>query len=748
MFNKLRRRFEAKKILPSLIVFVAMVFMNNAGSRGEPFSAALLFAVLLCGGNPLAYAAAFLSSFLIDFSFLRFLSACLCAGVLCAIYGTFGKKINLRAGSAVFLALSLLPYVFLGGKPYLPRGIAASIITAAGAIFYPGVRAVKKKTFGAPEIYEAVSLAALYFFVASGGIKYAGFGIYKAVAVLLLAVSAISLGGREAVLVSLVLSLPAAVYAGDVKTMAPFLVFGAISAVFSRANGFLYAAMLFGADLACAYLTDLYPSHTYYDLIFFSAALAVFAAVPRGLYQKLSRLITPAEKPLSRYEVNRMRTLVSGQLYEISGTFREIADLFDKLSKESDPFVYENAIAAEADELCAGCSYRAKCKACGFPPREDLLRLIGIAKGKGRLTAVDLPKSFTKKCGQAGKIVFTINKYVAEYGADMERKKVADETRRLVALQAEGVAAALKGTAKKLSKTLSFQKGKEKKMRGFLAKKGVFADEALIYGEGEETEIHLSFSDEKDEEKILPALNDFFKDRFAVSERYDLVSGREILVFERACPNDCVFGVAAVKKSGESASGDTHTLTKLGRNRFLLALSDGMGSGERARTTSSATLSLIECFYRAGLPGKVALGTVNNLLAFAGEENFAALDVCFINLETLACDFIKLGAPYGFILSQGAVRLIEGSSLPMGILSELKPAVCCETVSPGDVIIFMSDGITDAFGSSTDLADFLSAADGTNPQKLADSVAARALALVDDNPSDDMTVIACKIFAA
>ncbi|MBO7378077.1 MAG: SpoIIE family protein phosphatase, partial [Clostridia bacterium] len=150
---------------------------------------------------------------------------------------------------------------------------------------------------------------------------------------------------------------------------------------------------------------------------------------------------------------------------------------------------------------------------------------------------------------------------------------------------------------------------------------------------------------------------------------------------------------------------------------------------------------------RAGLPGKVALGTVNNLLSFSGEDNFAALYVGFINLDTLACDFIKLGAPYGFILSQGTVKLVEGSSLPMGILSELKPAVCCETVSPGDVIIFMSDGITDAFGSSTDFADFLCAADAANPQKLADSILARSLALQGDKPSDDMTVIACKIFA-
>ena len=179
----------------------------------------------------------------------------------------------------------------------------------------------------------------------------------------------------------------------------------------------------------------------------------------------------------------------------------------------------------------------------------------------------------------------------------------------------------------------------------------------------------------------------------------------------------------------------------------MLALSDGMGSGNTAKATSQASLSLIECFYRAGLPAEVSLSTVNKLLSFSGEDNFTALDLAVINLENLSCDFIKLGAPYGFIVSRGVVKLIEGSSLPMGILNELKPAVCTEPVMPGDVILFLSDGITDAFGSATDFADFLIAISTSNPQKLADKIMNEAFTLYGNKAGDDMTVVACKIFA-
>jgi len=178
----------------------------------------------------------------------------------------------------------------------------------------------------------------------------------------------------------------------------------------------------------------------------------------------------------------------------------------------------------------------------------------------------------------------------------------------------------------------------------------------------------------------------------------------------------------------------------------MLALSDGMGSGEGARETSSSVLSLIECLYRTQVPSEVALGTVNRLLSVSGAENFVALDLAVINLDTLQCDFVKFGAPYGFVLTKGSVKLIEGSSLPLGIIDELKPSVCSEALSPGDVILFMSDGVTDAFGSSTDFADFLTAVSSANPQKLADKILGEALGLSSNSAGDDMTVVACKIF--
>lgn len=198
-------------------------------------------------------------------------------------------------------------------------------------------------------------------------------------------------------------------------------------------------------------------------------------------------------------------------------------------------------------------------------------------------------------------------------------------------------------------------------------------------------------------------------------------------------------------KDGSAACGDTHSLIKIDEGKFLIALSDGMGSGERARTTSSTSLNLIESFYRAGLESELILSTVNKVLSISVDDNFAAVDIGVVDLYSAKSDFIKIGAPYGLILSENGIRFIEGSSLPLGILDELKPSTATLPMSSGDVIVMLSDGITDAFGSSSDVIEFLKSAPLLNPQALSDTIVERALRLSGGSARDDMTALCVRI---
>ena len=219
------------------------------------------------------------------------------------------------------------------------------------------------------------------------------------------------------------------------------------------------------------------------------------------------------------------------------------------------------------------------------------------------------------------------------------------------------------------------------------------------------------------------------------------------LCFRRAPKFDAVFGVSNCIKDGSQSSGDTYSVNKLMNDKFLIALSDGMGSGEYAKKVSSVSLSLIESLYKSGIDSQFILPSVNKLLAINTEDTFTALDIAVINLKNASADFIKYGSPYGFIIGEEGIKIVEGNTLPLGILSELKPSVCTANLNDGDVLLFVTDGVSDAFKSTNEIIEFLKGVTAKNPQALADQVIEKALSLTNGAKHDDMTALAIRIFS-
>ena len=177
----------------------------------------------------------------------------------------------------------------------------------------------------------------------------------------------------------------------------------------------------------------------------------------------------------------------------------------------------------------------------------------------------------------------------------------------------------------------------------------------------------------------------------------------------------------------------------------MIALNDGMGSGEEAENASSIAISLVEAFYKAGLKPNSVLAIANKILAFGSDDSFTAMDIGVVDLFTPKADFIKIGSPYSFVITRNTVKIIEGNSLPLGILDEINPTVCSLDLAHGDIIVFLSDGITDAFQSSSDLIEYLAEERALNPKALADNILEKALFLSGGIAKDDMTVFCVRI---
>ena len=147
----------------------------------------------------------------------------------------------------------------------------------------------------------------------------------------------------------------------------------------------------------------------------------------------------------------------------------------------------------------------------------------------------------------------------------------------------------------------------------------------------------------------------------------------------------------------QTVCGDNYAMFYAGEKR-ILCISDGMGNGLKAFQESDAVISLIRAFLEAGYDKEAMIRAINTLLMMREEETFATLDLCLMDMVTGKAEFIKAGAASSYILRKGAVREINGPSLPVGILREMRPAIESCILEPGDVIVMVSDGVADVMG--------------------------------------------------
>lgn len=210
-------------------------------------------------------------------------------------------------------------------------------------------------------------------------------------------------------------------------------------------------------------------------------------------------------------------------------------------------------------------------------------------------------------------------------------------------------------------------------------------------------------------------------------------------------------GYATQPRDPGAPSGDSHLAAGLTGARVLLALSDGMGSGERAARESSATLRLIRRFLLAEVEDQLMLDAINQLLLLrSGEEMYATADLCVLDLQEGQAQLTKLGACASFLMRRGQAIRVDGGRLPLGILDQVTPAQHTLALRPGDVLVMITDGIADGASEEQNqwlggvLEDMLRENPSMAPGQLCERVLAAARAL-PAGPKDDMTVLAARI---
>ena len=209
-------------------------------------------------------------------------------------------------------------------------------------------------------------------------------------------------------------------------------------------------------------------------------------------------------------------------------------------------------------------------------------------------------------------------------------------------------------------------------------------------------------------------------------------------------------GVATSTKPGSPVSGDSNVETKLEDGKYLLAISDGMGSGPEAMKSSKIAIKMLERLLKAGFDKEVSLNLINStLIANTKEDMYATLDIQILDLYAGNMEFIKNGACPTFIKRNKEVQLLKSLSLPTGILENADLVVYDYDLQDGDILVMCSDGIIEANSEYINkelwVKYLLEDLQTDDAKQIANMILNEAIDSEFGMQKDDMTVIAFKI---
>lgn len=199
-------------------------------------------------------------------------------------------------------------------------------------------------------------------------------------------------------------------------------------------------------------------------------------------------------------------------------------------------------------------------------------------------------------------------------------------------------------------------------------------------------------------------------------------------------------GVYQLSKGKNRVCGDCYDSFTDAQGMLYIILSDGMGSGSRARIDSALACSMTSRLLKSGISLGAALETVNtSLMVKSSDESFATLDICRIDLNTGECTVFKAGAATTYIKCADKLVRASLSSPPAGTGGRLTVPAQRFTVGNGDVIIMTTDGASlDEEWLSHELSV------RTDPQELSEKIA-RTARSAENGRDDDISVIAVAV---
>ena len=341
-------------------------------------------------------------------------------------------------------------------------------------------------------------------------------------------------------------------------------------------------------------------------------------------------------------------------------------------------------------------------------------------------------------------------------------KKKIEQNKENISNQLEGVSQAIADLADEIKKDNEdeFADKREELMRAFQEKKFDIRNLNIkrLKNGRYIIDIYHNLCDDLEGKKcnikrIKTILERILKDKFIIQhQECGLRESKEQCKFTYMSQDkfSVQIGISKTTKAGSPVSGDTNLETKLEDGKYLLAISDGMGSGPEAMKSSKVAIKTLERLLTAGFDKTMSLKLINSILEITQKDDmYATLDVEILDLYSGIMEFVKNGACPTYLKRNKEVQLLKANTLPAGAIEKMDLEVYDCDLQDGDIIVMCSDGVIESndeyINKEVWIKYLLEDMQTDDAQKIADILLKESIDNDYGTQKDDMTVIVAKI---
>jgi len=491
-------------------------------------------------------------------------------------------------------------------------------------------------------------------------------------------------------------------------------------------------------------------------------AFVLFLLTPQGLLFRLASLIpgTKEYQQQQQHYLKKARDVIASRVDQFSSLFQTL----------STSFIYQTAAHSEDQEhqrdillsnvtekTCQNCFKKEYCWVKHFYQTHEYMNaIIQETKEDPEIKNAKLRRDWMHHCVKSEKVIDVIYEEQQRFKERIKFKHSMQESRRLVADQLMGVSQVMGDFAKEIQREGDTHQQQEEQILFQLQKVGLDVENVDIYNLEERSvdiDITMPRDDHGESEKVIaPILSGILGESIVVKKRVepDVVNGYGQVTFGSAKAYEIETGIASTAKGGSWISGDNCSAFELGGGKYVLAISDGMGNGERAHVESYETLKLLSKVLKSGIDETIAIKSINSILSLRStDEIFSTLDLVMVDLQNACAKFLKIGSNPSFVKRGHEILMVEAGNLPMGIIQDVDVEVVDEPLKAGDLLIMMSDGIFEAprqvENTEMWIKHKIKELKTEHPQEVADILLEEVIRSTDGVIEDDMTIVVSRI---